>query len=62
MRCIHCQQSFEYDDDDVHFDFKGTTDTKYVVCPKCGRINIVGYVEQPDRTGWYYQYDRRKWK
>lgn len=59
MICGNCHQSFRYGRNDVKWDYNGWTDTKYVICPNCKKIVIVGYKEQPDREGWYYEYNRR---
>lgn len=55
-KCCKCETVFEYKEEDVRIDYKGTDyDTRLVRCPFCGAINIVGYVENIDRDEWYYE-------
>ena len=43
--CGKCDVPTDYTPEDYIWDFNGYGyDTKYVVCPECGRINIVKYI------------------
>lgn len=45
IQCRNCDKTCEYQPDETQWDFGGYGyDTEYVVCPECGRINIVKYV------------------
>ena len=42
------------------WDFTGSNyNTLLATCPYCGKLNILGYEELPDRTAWYYEYRRK---
>lgn len=42
--CAKCDNAHEYSPEDIQWDFNGFGyDTKYVVCPECGRIDIIRY-------------------
>ncbi len=44
--CDKCQAFFTYTDKDVKWDEKSSSgSTKLVSCPKCGRIHILGYID-----------------
>lgn len=45
VQCLKCGELNRYEESDVRWDYSGYGyDTKYVVCPHCGQINIIKYV------------------
>lgn len=61
--CGKCDKSHDYGPKDIRWDFNGFGyDTKYVVCPECGRINIIRYYEDKNldvnNDERYYEYRR----
>ena len=61
MKCWNCGSQVKYKHEDVILDCKGTYgDTKYVYCPECKKINIVGYHFEPNRESWFYDYSRKE--
>ncbi len=51
--CIKCKDTFRYDSDETWWDYKGMDyDAKLVKCPQCGCINVIKYVEMPNREEW----------
>ena len=55
-RCKKCQELFEYTEDACWWDFKGMDyDAKLVKHKECGCINVIRYVEAPDREAWLFE-------
>ena len=51
--CCRCHNNFDYKSEDTWWDYKGMDyDAKLVRCPQCGAINVIEYVEMPDREKW----------
>ena len=61
LTCAHCGKTVEFQKKDTRWDRRGSGyDTRLYDCPLCGHVNIVGYWEEPDRTAWYYEYNRKE--
>lgn len=55
-RCAKCAGHFDYVERDTWWDYKGMDyDAKLVECPECGCINVIKYVEMPDREIWLWE-------
>lgn len=53
-KCIRCEAEFQYEVTETWWDYKGTDyDAKLVKCPLCGAINVIKYIEMPNREEWY---------
>lgn len=64
--CTKCDNISDYGPEDVHWDYSGYGyDTKYSICPNCGRINIIKYIidENMDINNdlRYYTYTKEEW-
>lgn len=60
MRCAKCGEQFSYKEEDCWWDYKGMNyDAKLVKCTYCNTINIVKYIEHPNRDEWYYEYKEK---
>lgn len=60
IRCSRCDREFTVAEQCTWWDLKGSGyDTKLVRCPLCDQVNIVKYIDEPDRTAWYYEYRRK---
>lgn len=60
IRCSRCDREFTVAEQSTWWDYKGSGyDTKLTRCPLCGQVNIVKYIEEPDRTAWFYEYRRK---
>ena len=65
IKCPRCNDCFKYDPSkDARWDFTGLDyDTKYVVCPNCGRIIIMKYEEYDidiNNDQRFYNYTKEK--
>lgn len=59
VKCAQCDNKYEVAVENTWWDFKGMGyDTRLSRCPLCNQLNIVEYIEEPDRTVWYYEYKR----
>ena len=55
-QCAKCKRYFDYVERDTWWDYKGMDyDAKLVKCPECGCINVIKYVEMPDRESWLWK-------
>lgn len=51
--CIKCSDRFRYEPEETWWDYRGFDyDAKLVKCPHCGCINVIKYVEMPNREEW----------
>lgn len=54
-KCKKCGEVFEYDEKDCWWNYEGMDyDAKLVKHKECGCINVIRYVEMPNRDDWYY--------
>lgn len=61
LKCKKCQQLFEYSEAECWWDFKGMDyDAKLVKHKECGCINVVQYVEMPDRDEWLMKKENKR--
>ncbi len=52
-RCKKCAEVFYYTENDAFWDYEGMNyDAKLVKCPNCECINVIKYVELPNRSWW----------
>lgn len=52
-QCWKCGELFDYQLSDTWIDYRGSNyDTRLVKCGCCKEINIVEYIELPNREDW----------
>lgn len=52
-RCKKCNMIFYYRESDAFWNYEGMDyDAKLVKCPLCNCINVIKYVEMPNRNWW----------
>ena len=61
MECGRCKCTFRYKEEDIKFDESGYGySTKYVLCPRCGSVCVVEYIEDEclnvNEDERYYEY------
>lgn len=58
QKCCGCHNRFEYTNEETWWDYKGMDyDAKLVRCPDCGAVNVIKYLEMPDREEWLIDLD-----